>query len=105
MSINWPSKPIDDLAPPPVNVKKKPADPARTWTAGELAHQLRFVPADTQVFIVGRGEVERVGGFGTRLRHAWRTSRALPVFRTIVGIRVKPSDDGPLIAYIEGTSR
>lgn len=92
---------LEKPADPPVTDTHRSAGPrreaARTWTAGELAHQLRFVPADTEVFIVGRGDIERMSGFATRLRR-----RARPLLRRVFGIRVRPSDEGPLVAYIEG---
>lgn len=71
----------------------------KTWTAGELAAELRFVPPDTELYIVGNGQLESVRGFGTRLRR-----RAQPVLRSVFGIRVRRNDADRLIAYIEGKS-
>lgn len=71
----------------------------KTWTAGELAAELRFVPPDTELYIVGTGNVEGVRAFGTRLRPG-----AQPLLRAVFGIRLRANDDDRQIAYIEGKS-
>lgn len=66
-----------------------------TWTAGELAAELRHCHPDAEVYIVGNGQVERVRGFGSVLR------RGVVTLRRVFGVRVLPQTATDRV-FIEG---
>lgn len=91
------AKDLDAPLPTYTRAPKRPRPAERTWTAGELIAELRHVDPDTEVFLVGPGQIERVAGFGSTLR-----ARAMPVLRRVFGVRVRRPDGTRLVAYIEG---